>query len=398
MAKDIRILLVAMANSVHTARWIRLLQISDNFSADIVLFDSTDSGTEHADMCDITVYHRRYWKQNRRVKQHGIRISHWIVEQLTERYLPYSKPKQLTKIIKEFHPDVIHSLETQHAGYLVETVKNNRFGDFFPPWMHTNWGSDIYLLGHIPEHKKRIRSVLSSCDYYSCECYRDVTLAREFGFSGTIMPVIPNTGGFDLEYVAQLRLSGKRPSQRKSIVLKGHQDWAGRALFGLRALELCADVLSEYEIFIYSARDESVSIKARLLSEKLGIPFHILPLNMPHEEMLKLHGQARISVGLSIGDGISTSFLEALVMGSFPIQSCTACADEWIQDGVGGFIVPPEDPELIANAIRKALTDDSLVDTAERINNEMVAQKLDIRQIAKTAATFYTSIVEHHHE
>jgi len=71
--------------------------------------------------------------------------------------------------------------------------------------------------------------------------------------------------------------------------------------------------------------------------------------------MLHYYGRARIYIGLSISDAISTSLLEAMVMGAFPIQSCTACADEWIEDGKSGFIVPPEDPHVIAEAIRRAL-------------------------------------------
>ena len=57
--------------------------------------------------------------------------------------------------------------------------------------------------------------------------------------------------------------------------------------------------------------------------------------------MLRLHGRARVSIAISIGDGISTALLEAMAMGSFPIQTCTACADEWIIDGKSGFIVQP---------------------------------------------------------
>ena len=44
-------------------------------------------------------------------------------------------------------------------------------------------------------------------------------------------------------------------------------------------------------------------------------------------------------------------------MGALPIQSCTACADEWIVDGRSGLIVPPEDVDVIENALRRALTD-----------------------------------------
>ncbi len=64
----------------------------------------------------------------------------------------------------------------------------------------------------------------------------------------------------------------------------------------------------------------------------------IIPEFTSHHDILQKHGQARISIGLSIGDAISTSLLEAIVMGSFPIQSWTSCADEWIVDGKTGIL------------------------------------------------------------
>ncbi|MBW1897870.1 MAG: glycosyl transferase family 1, partial [Deltaproteobacteria bacterium] len=103
-------------------------------------------------------------------------------------------------------------------------------------------------------------------------------------------------------------------------MLKGYQGWAGRALVGLRALERCADILAGYEIVIYSASKE-VLIAAELFSKSTGVQTTIIPEGTPHHEVLKLHGKARISIGLSISDAISTSLLEAVVMGSFPIQS-----------------------------------------------------------------------------
>jgi hypothetical protein len=89
-------------------------------------------------------------------------------------------------------------MEIQAAGYMTLEVKR-RFLDKFPPWIVTNWGSDIYLFGRLPEHEKKIREVLYGCDYYTCECERDIALSKEFGFKGRILPVFPNTGGFDLD-------------------------------------------------------------------------------------------------------------------------------------------------------------------------------------------------------
>lgn len=112
-----------------------------------------------------------------------------------------------------------------------------------------------------------------------------------------------------------------------------------------------------------------------------------------HEDILKIFGQARIYLGLSISDAISTSLMEAIVMGAFPIQSNTSCADEWIIDGKSGFIVPPEDPDIIASAIRKAVSDDNLVDTAAQINEETANKNLDFFVIREKVIELYTKLV-----
>ena len=112
-----------------------------------------------------------------------------------------------------------------------------------------------------------------------------------------------------------------------------------------------------------------------------------------HEDILKLFGQARIYLGLNISDGISTSLLESMAMGAFPIQSNTSCANEWITDGKSGFIVPPEDPDIIALALRQAIMDDNLVDTAASINEETAKKNLDFWIIREKVIELYTKLV-----
>jgi glycosyltransferase involved in cell wall biosynthesis len=108
--------------------------------------------------------------------------------------------------------------------------------------------------------------------------------------------------------------------------------------------------------------------------------------------MLRLYGRARVYIGLSISDAISTSLLEAIVMGAFPIQSCTACADEWVVDGKTGLIVPPEDPEVVAAALHRALTDDSLVDNAARRNAKLARERLAEHLIKPQARAMYDTV------
>ena len=107
---------------------------------------------------------------------------------------------------------------------------------------------------------------------------------------------------------------------------------------------------------------------------------------------MRLHGKDRLSIGLSISDGLPSSFLEAIVMSAFPIQSNTSCANEWILDGKSGFIVPPEDPEVIAMAIRRALIDDELVDQASTINAIIAEQRLEQSVIKPNVVRMYEEI------
>lgn len=389
------ILLVAMPESIHVVRWINQLVDED---WDIHLFPSVGGLKIHSEMKGVTFHSPLFpWGiKTPRTQSSGInsflsRVVDAIRRRLIERFIPTFKIKQLIKVIRRVNPNLVHSLEIQAAGYLMLDAKK-QFQGAFPPWLVTNWGSDILLFGRLQQNKAKISDVLENCDYYSCECERDIHLARQFGFKGEAMPVFPNTGGFDLVGLKNER-GWIATSSRKVILLKGYQHWAGRALVGLRALERCADFLDGYEICIYSANSDVV-LAAELFTEAHGIPTRIIPLNTSHSDMLSLHAKARISIGLSISDGISTSLLEAIVMGSFPIQSCTACVNEWIEHGVSGMIVPPEDPDIIEMCIRTALTDDKLVDQAAEMNWQVAEKRLGGSMIKDMAVNMYKNILK----
>jgi glycosyltransferase involved in cell wall biosynthesis len=382
-----------MMNSVHTARWLNQL-INEKW--DIHLFP-IDETSLHPDLRHVTVhtlFRRRSLELDSSVRQTGLwwpirrgttRIAK-VLEQLSPDLI--GRPARLASAIRRLKPDIVHSLEVQHAGYLTLDARN-QLGNTFPPWIVTNWGSDIYLFGRLSEHVEKIKAVLSACDYYACECRRDVKLARAFGFKGQVLPTLPNSGGYDLDRMRFLRQTGPT-SARRLIVLKGYQGWAGRALVGLRAIELCAESLKGYRVAIYSAGSD-VEIAAELVAQSTGIPIEIVP-ECSHEKMLQLHGCARVSIGLSISDAISTSFLEAMVMGSFPIQSNTGCACEWAEQGKTALFVHPEDPEAVAAALRRAVTDDPLVDRAAEMNARLAAERLDQSVIQPQVTAIYKKI------
>jgi glycosyltransferase involved in cell wall biosynthesis len=397
-----KILFVAMPSSIHSVRWIT--QLNDS-NWDIHLFPSDDSQL-NTTMPQLT-FHQHFAKLKFMLPQitykpiytiNGTNIIAKIFRRLQWFYINQFKSYLLTNenslvhTIQKIKPDIIHSLETQLAGYITLEAKK-KIGQDFPIWIHSNWGSDIFLFARLKKHQERVKEVLLNCNYYFCECNRDINLAHQYGFQGEVLPVFPNTGGLKLEELNKLKKEGKT-SQRHIIMLKGYNSWAGRGIVGLRALERCKDLLKDYQIIIYSNDSIDMHIAAELFYLNTNIQVRILPKGTSHEEIMSWHGQARISIGLSISDAISTSFLEAITMGSFPIQSYTSCANEWIKDGETGLLVPPEDVEIIEQAIRKALTNNNLVDIAAEKNYQTVSDRLEYNKVQKKAVQMYENIYQ----
>lgn len=380
-----KILFVCFPYSIHAARWTSLFDRSD---WDCHIFPSQASNAVHEDFANVTL-----WPvQNIPLPEHARSLEIGALRGGPKSAAGSGElAAYLSRVIEQERFDVVQTLEFQHAGYLMLDVLD-QIKVPPPKWIATNYGADIVLFGEQPEHRSRIRDILARCDYYSSECQRDVRLARALGFEGDVLPVVPNSGGFDLSAIAASRLPGKT-SARRIIAVKGYQHFAGRALTALKALELCEAELSPYEIKVFAPFPEVRDEAERLKREK-GFRISCLPEIVPHEEILKLHGSARISIAISIADGISTSLIEAMAMGSFPIQTSTACAEEWIEDGRSGFIVEPGNPALIAKRIAAALHDDVLVDGAAELNRRRIEAQCNNVTIKERVRRAYGEIVK----
>lgn len=418
-----RILFVAMQNSIHVARWVA--QLAER-GWDLHLFPVSNAAP-HPALRGVTIHWpmARFWPRltarllardplallrkplsldqklfpgiatrsvTRLPSVGAVDILYRFVPGLRgsgiapRRLSPFG-PAVLAPLIERLRPDLVHSIEFQHAAYRVLWAREA--AGKLPPWLATNYGSDIYHYRTIPEHREIIGRVLAAADFYACECRRDVALARELGFAGHAVPVMPNAGGFAQEDLARLA-SGVPPSQRRIVMVKGYQHFAGRALTALDALERCADALQGYRIVVFSCMP-NVKPRVRELARSGRLDIAALD-HVPHDEMLRLHGQARLYLGVGVSDAISTSMLEAMAMGAFPIQTNTACCDEWIEDGASGFIIPPDDVGVIADRVHRALAEDALVDRAAGINAETVRLRLDAAALRRQALAMYDQV------
>jgi hypothetical protein len=118
------------------------------------------------------------------------------------------------------------------------------------------------------------------------------------------------------------------------------------------------------------------------------IKYSTVRRNLSRPDLLNQFSKSRIYIGCSESDGISTSFLESLISGCYPIQSNTSCADEWIKKGAVGSVVPL-DSEIIMESVRSAVLDANMVDSASDINFAVSQKYLSNEYISGIAKHFY---------
>ena len=379
-----KILIVAMADSIHTARWLE--QFRDE-EIKFMLFPSSPHRRMHPRI-------KQMLKTDSGVNltfSWGLRmfaLPLWVIDRFADNRL---RGLLLRRMLRRERPETVHAMETQGAGYVMRRALRKSISR--PRVMLTIWGSDLFWFRQFPRHKRKLKETLELVDDLALECNRDVAIAHDLGYEGRVIPPFPITGGYDVETLSRIA-SLVPPSKRKVILVKGHTRFVGRAELALEALEQVRDLLDDYQIVVYSADPKVRRISRKLSTQhSLDISLHRRG-SLTHDQVINLFSKARIYLGISLSDGLPNSLQEAMVLGAFPIQTNTSCADEWIVNGESGFVVSPTDPASLITAIRTALEDDALVDRAAEINYEVARKRLDETIVASMSQNFYEFIAK----
>ena len=98
----------------------------------------------------------------------------------------------------------------------------------------------------------------------------------------------------------------------------------------------------------------------------------ILLENLPHSQLYPVIAGAHLVVLPSLVDNSPNACLEAMGLGKVVIGTHGASFDELIIDGVNGFLVPPDNPESLAEKMISAWTDPDLTKMAEAAKQRML--------------------------
>lgn len=370
-----KVLIIGMLDSVHLGRWLG--QFRDQ-KLEFTLFPSSPHRKIHGLIEDLLIQ-PSIAKYSLVPGARWLGLPLWLADRFLDNRI---RGSLVRKHIGLFGPEIVHALELQNAGYVLLRALEREIRPK-PKIILTNYGSDIFWFRQFPTHKSKLVRLLSLADAYGCECFRDARLARELGFEGEIHPPRPNAGGFSDEV---MRIGGYSQEARSVIAIKGYHGWAGRAHNAIRALELVEAQARQFDVVVYSC-NLSTRFLAALVAIRTGLKIKTYgKRRLPHSEVLGLFAKSVIYVGVSESDGISTSMLEAMTMGAIPVQTSTACCDEWFDKT--GVKIRDTSVEAVANAIIKGL--ELAKDPSNRITNrETIYSKASEEYVREAALAFY---------
>jgi hypothetical protein len=304
-----------------------------------------------------------------------------FLARISKRFLSENR---LARLIKTHNFEYIHALEIQGAGYLLLNSHFEKTNES-PKIIITNWGSDIYYFEKNIENKTKIQKILGIADFYSAECHRDYELALRNGFKGKFLPINPNSGGFKKEVLQQ---NLKASSERHLIIAKCYGGIFGLGGLIIDALDIYLSINETLNVFLYSVTSDLDYNLKNLIKKYPGrINYSTVKNKLSLHDIYAKFAESRIYIGASRSDGISTSFLEALVLGAYPIQTNTSCANEWVEMGFKATLVSPEVDEII-----KALVDNENsieLNHAREVNKNLAPGYLGYEDIKQSSLKFY---------
>ena len=377
-----KILIIGMFDSIHLARWLSQFE---NEKIDFVLFPSKKFKYVNYDLLKLVTSEKiasyRFAKPYFVFKYIGF-MDYFLVSIFKLLKLNL-KLLFLRRITHKNIFNYIHAIELQGAAYLYDLLPE-QIQDR-TSLIVTNYGSDIQYFQDIPEHQEKIRSVLSKADFYSAECQRDYESALKLGFKGKFLPCIPNAGGFKNEI---FKLNLVPSTERNLITAKCYGGTFGLGGLIIDALEKFLRNNPDVKIVMHSVTDDLLNKSKKLRATFPNqVVVYTVREKISRHEILDYLSKSRIYLGASKSDGISTSFLEALCLGAYPIQTDTSCASEWIELGFFGSIIRPDTSEIFT-AINVSYYDKELENKREQ-NFESAKRYLSYDLIQLQAIKFY---------
>jgi hypothetical protein len=389
-----RILFIGLGENTHTHSWIDLLEGAE-FNVRLFSMPTGSPPDNWSVRTYVSCYHGPRVKTGTRTPLYPANSVVRFVKRQTARAVGMSDVqslagKWLAQILREWQPDIIHTLGIEQGGEFFLNVRR-RFGlERIGKWvLQTRGGSDLALTHLDPERRKQLVDILGACDQLISDNLDNFRIARELGVReeqlASIAPV-PGTGGIDVESLKE-KWHGPTSSRRSIVWPKAYDSAWGKMLPTFEALKMVWDKIQPCEIHMLSMNAESNMWY-------WSLPEEIRRSCRPRErvaraEVLELLPLARVMLAPTLIDGIPNSLYEAMACGAFPILSPIETVTSVVKNEENVLFARNLYPHEIADALARAMTDDALVDAAARKNLELVRRIASRDLIRPRVIEFY---------
>lgn len=306
--------------------------------------------------------------------------------------------KALAEVIREWQPDVIHTLGFDSASYFYLRTRKQFSLEGIGRWVaQARGGPDLALQRYSPEFRPLIEEVLATCDHFIADNEPNYAYALSAGLAETKvaqpgMGVVSGAGGMDVD--AARAMWTLPPSKRERVIVwpKAYELYTSKALPVFEAILKIWDQIQPCRIEMLWMVQSDVKI----WYEKL-FPPHIKQScptfgRLSREETMQRMANARVMMAPSLSDGIPNTMMEAMALGAAPLMSPLDTIVPVVQQEQNVLFARNLYPDEIAEALVRLMSDDALVDRMAENNIVRIREMADRQHVKERALIFYEAV------
>lgn len=292
---------------------------------------------------------------------------HWLRSRFSSHLRYFAAANKLTKILREIRTDLLLTL--YGGGFSTMAYLSG-----FRPYAVYVVGSDVLLGGAIKRVISRFAFTGATAVFVSGRHLTE--MARAIAPRANLHCLYLGTD------VDNFKPGNPPRAPVRIVCTRGFAEIYNNELV-VRALAEMPNLGMDYEtIFaapgplfdrVRAVADQVLTVEQRESVQFLG--------GISKHDLVSLLKSSHIYVSASRSDGTSSSLLEGLACGLFPVLSDIPANREWIfPEAQNGSLVPVDDPKALAAALARAIQDRTLRASAQSFNRELVLKRADGRK------------------
>ena len=276
----------------------------------------------------------------------------------------------LRRVIKSINPDILHAHYLTSFGLLGALVR-------YHPFIVAAWGTDLLITpkrGFI--YKWLLKFTLKKADLI----FADASFMKKelLRYGAVTEKILICPFGVNMEIFNDKDREFKERGEygilsMRTLIKNSNIDVI------IKSMKILKDNGFNVVLNITNRGPEEENLKRMTQELRLNDYINFLGF-LERESIYKYFKSSDVYVSITSSDGASVTLLEAMASGIFPIVSDIPANREWIKDGANGFLVPLNDPSILADRIILALREQELRSKAAKINRALIVKKGELRK------------------